>query len=53
MCWRGEKCIQDFGLLNLKGRNHLKDLHIDGRIMLELILGNTVGNHRLDSSDSG
>jgi len=37
--WRDEKCIQNFGQKNLKGRDYLQDLVIDGRIILEEILG--------------
>jgi hypothetical protein len=35
---RDEKCIQNF-VRNLKGRDHLEDLDIDGRITSELIFG--------------
>jgi hypothetical protein len=36
--------IQFFWLENLKGRDHLEDLSIDGRIILERILGKYDGN---------
>jgi hypothetical protein len=36
---RDEKCIQSFLSKNLKGKTHLYDLSIDGRIMLEWSLG--------------
>jgi hypothetical protein len=35
---RDEKCIQDCGLENMKGRDHLEDLGIDGKIILKWIL---------------
>jgi hypothetical protein len=34
---KDEKCIQNFGEKNLKVRDHLEDLGIDGRIILEWI----------------
>jgi hypothetical protein len=34
-----KKCIQNFGRKNHKGREHLKVLGVDGRIILEWILG--------------
>jgi hypothetical protein len=37
----------------LKGRDHSKDLDVNGRIMLEWILGNRVGRRRLNASGSG
>jgi len=36
--WRCEKCIQNFGMENLTGRDHSENLGVDGRIILELIL---------------
>jgi hypothetical protein len=33
-----EKCVKNFGLESLKGRDHLEDLGIDGKIILKLIL---------------
>jgi hypothetical protein len=35
---RDEKCVQNSGW-NLKGRDHAEDLSIDGRIILEWIIG--------------
>jgi hypothetical protein len=32
---RDEKCVQKFWSENLKGRDHLEDLGVDGRIILE------------------
>jgi hypothetical protein len=29
----GERCIQNFGRENLKGRDHLEDLSIEGNIL--------------------
>jgi hypothetical protein len=40
-------------LENLKGKDHSEDIGIDGRIILEWILGNRVGKFELDSSGSG
>jgi len=37
--WSDEKCIQYFGWKKVKGRVHLEDLGVDGRIILEWILG--------------
>jgi hypothetical protein len=31
------KCLQDFSVKNLVGRDHLQDLDIDGRIILKQI----------------
>jgi hypothetical protein len=36
-----------------EGRDHLEDLGVDGKIILECILGNRVGRCGLDSSGSG
>jgi hypothetical protein len=36
---RDEKCVQNFGRKKLKGRDHSEDLGVDGRIILEWILG--------------
>jgi hypothetical protein len=36
---RDEKCAQIFWLGNLKGKDHLEDLGVDGRILLKWILG--------------
>jgi hypothetical protein len=38
MYGRDEKCIQNFGWKNLKGRDHLEDLSSHGRIISKLIL---------------
>jgi hypothetical protein len=40
------------GMENLKGRDHLEDLGLDGRVISELILGKQVGSCGLDSSSS-
>jgi hypothetical protein len=34
-----EKCVQNFELGNLKGRDHSEDLGIDERIILKLFIG--------------
>jgi hypothetical protein len=36
----GEMTNTSFWLVNLKGRSHLKDLGVDGKIILDWILGN-------------
>jgi hypothetical protein len=38
---------------NVKGRDHVEDLSIYGRIILERILGNEMGGCELDTSGSG
>jgi hypothetical protein len=35
---KGEKRVESFGRQTLNGRDHLKDLGLDGRIILEWIL---------------
>jgi hypothetical protein len=42
-----------FWLENLKGRNRLEDLGIDGMIILEWILGKSGGKVWMDESGSG
>jgi hypothetical protein len=34
---RYEKCIQNFGLTNLKGEDHFGDLGAHGRVILKMI----------------
>jgi hypothetical protein len=41
-----------FWLKSVKGRDHSKDLHPDGRIILKFIFGKQ-GGCGLDTSDSG
>jgi len=41
--WRDEKCIQNYGRQNLKVRDHSDDLGVDGRTILERILGKWSG----------
>jgi hypothetical protein len=36
---RDEKCIQYFGLENLKGREHLEDRGINREVIIEWVLG--------------
>jgi hypothetical protein len=36
---RNEKFVQDFGRKNLKVKDHSEDLDVDGKIILEWILG--------------
>jgi hypothetical protein len=36
--WGEEKCTQGFGGENMKERAHLKDIGVDGRIILNVIL---------------
>jgi len=38
---------------NLKGRDQLEDLGVDGRILLEWTLGNRTGRCGLNASGSG
>jgi hypothetical protein len=38
MHWEDEKCIQNFRWRIVKGRDHLEDLHTDGKIILKCIL---------------
>jgi len=40
----------EFCWKNLKGREQLKDLVVDGRIILNRSLGNRVGGCKLDAS---
>jgi len=42
-----------FWLENLKGRDHLKNLGLEGRMILEWILVNGVEKCGLDASSSG
>jgi hypothetical protein len=42
-----------FWLGNQKGRDHLEDLGIDGKIILEWILGKEGGKVWMDASASG
>jgi hypothetical protein len=42
-----------FWFKNPKGRDHLEDIGVGGKIILEYILGNGVGRCGLDSSGSG
>jgi hypothetical protein len=39
-----EKRLKKFWSVNVKGRDHLEDLGINGKIILELILGKYSGN---------
>jgi hypothetical protein len=48
-----EKCIQNFGQENLKGRDHMEDIGIDVKIILEWILWKYDGKLWTDSSGSG
>jgi hypothetical protein len=38
-----EKCVKKFWSENLKGGDHAKDLGVDGRVILEWILGKQGG----------
>jgi len=42
-----------FWLTSLMGRDHSEDIDVDGKVILEFILGNTVGGCGLDASGSG
>jgi hypothetical protein len=42
-----------FWLGNLKGRDHSEDLGVDGRVILELILGKRSGRCGMDAYGSG
>jgi hypothetical protein len=46
-----EKFLENFEPKNLT--DHLKDLHVDGMIILKLIFKEIIGECRLDSSDYG
>jgi hypothetical protein len=37
----------------LKGRNHMKNLSVDGKINIRMDIGETVGRCGLDASGSG
>jgi hypothetical protein len=37
--WERQEMYTKFWLGNLKGRNHLEDIGVDGKIILELMLG--------------
>jgi hypothetical protein len=45
--------LTKFQLGSLKGRDHKDNLAVDGRIILEWILGNRVGRCEMDSFGSG
>jgi len=49
---RDAKCIALWSE-NLKGRDHSEDVLLDGRIILEWILKNTMGGSGLNSCGSG
>jgi hypothetical protein len=40
---RRERCVQGFGWETLRERDHMKDLGVDGRIILKMILKKWVG----------
>jgi len=41
------------GMGKMKGRDHWKDLGVDGKVILKYILEKSVGNCELDTSGSG
>jgi hypothetical protein len=49
---RDEKMHTKFWLGILNGRDHLEDVGVDGRIILEWVLRNRVGRCGLESFDS-
>jgi hypothetical protein len=51
--WERQELYTKFWLENLKGIDHLEDVGIDGRIILEWSLGNQGVSCELDSCGSG
>jgi len=43
----------EFSLGEVRGRDHLEDLVVDGRIILKCIFKKWLGSHWLDCCDSG
>jgi hypothetical protein len=50
---RDDESLQNFGRKNLNERDHLEDLSVDGKIILEWILGNRVERCGMAASGSG
>ena len=53
VCKEQGRCTQSFGGGNLRQKEHLENLGIDGRIILQRVFKKRGGGYRLDSCGSG